>query len=229
MSLLSNARPATLHVATIKLGWWDGLSISSVIVALLMSMLAENGYWEYCPVLSRKASAKGTYKGYIQWQVVGAQVLRIRDSLQVAPSTRNRPGWKQHHRLLGPDQNPQLDGKVKSCSEKEQVFPFLRDRLMRGLKSFSWDTGHSATPKALGGVSALLDDDGFCVTCQRPSSGCRVTSLVLCNHCLLFHCCLKAQVYFFLFFSCFKILPFLNLTRITQRMLKKYCSAPTVY
>lgn len=89
-----------------------------------------------CLVLSRKASVKGTHKGYIEWWVAGAQVLKVRDSPQAAPRTRNRPQWRHHHSLLIPDRSLQLDGRITSCSKEEEVFPSLGDKLLWSLKSF---------------------------------------------------------------------------------------------
>lgn len=95
-----------------------------------MSTLAEKGTLKalLCPVLSRKASAKGTHKSCIEWWVVGAQVVKVRVSL--LPPEQGAGTWKQHRRLFIPDENLQLDGGITSCSKKEQVFPSLRDKLL---------------------------------------------------------------------------------------------------
>lgn len=112
LSLLSNASPATLHAATAKWSWVVHWSISSVILwlcwwaCLLRRVLGRHGSVLFCSVLYRKASAKETRKGYIQWWGVWAQVLKVRDSLHVALRTRNRPDG----------------GSITDCSYQTRIF-----------------------------------------------------------------------------------------------------------
>lgn len=73
-------------------------------------------------------SVKGAHKGSTEWWVAGAQVVKVRDSFQVAPRTRNRPNGGSMTDCS--DRNLELDGRVTSCSKNEEVFPSLRDKLL---------------------------------------------------------------------------------------------------
>lgn len=85
-------------------------------------MLAEKGTMKalLCPVLSGKASAKGTHKTCIEPGVVGAQVIKVRDPPHCPQNKEQAHGGSITDCSY---QSLQLDGRITSCSKKEQVFP----------------------------------------------------------------------------------------------------------